>query len=438
VPVEQRSDYLTWSAEDRATVVHLGSSVVERLNRDIKKGLGATRRRGTELGGILLGHVEPGGGKGVWVDDYQLVPCEYAFGPSYVLSTADEAAFGEAFTSWSPKPGAATYAVGYFRSHTRDGLGLAPPDAELFSRYFGFFKAIALIVKPFATRDSVASFFVPVLGKLDPATPADEFTFGPAPGSEHETVEAVTPEPVRPEPPAPEPARKEPPAPEQPPAKVTPYKPAHPAPPAPPAVSQPFAPVVPPTANSRPTVSGAPQPSPEAQRILSNVLGAPGDLETRGRRRWDRPMFSDVAEPPSAWLRLLSWTLFLLAVLTFGGLAGYQYAGGKIPGLSPPPAASPPDAYSMGLAVERQGADLLVTWNRNSEAVQRAEGALLIITEPPGRKEVKLGFSELRNGIVMYKHLAPEVIFRFELALGGDRQLIDSITWRQGGQAPTP
>ena len=52
------------------------------------------------------------------------MPCEYASGPSYVLSANDKQQFKEAVERWQPSLDRDLYAVGYFRSHTRDGFSL--------------------------------------------------------------------------------------------------------------------------------------------------------------------------------------------------------------------------------------------------------------------------------------------------------------------------
>jgi hypothetical protein len=50
--------------------------------------------------------------------------------------------------------------VGFYRSHTREGLGLSGEDLEMYRRYLPDPWAVALLVKPFATRVSVGALFL--------------------------------------------------------------------------------------------------------------------------------------------------------------------------------------------------------------------------------------------------------------------------------------
>ena len=88
---------------------------------EIMRGFGAVPKRGAEVGGMLLGTIEAGRSTIVRIEDFDPVRCSYTRGPSYLLTDADgrpspmPAGVGTEF-----RRGA--YAVGYFRSHTRDGL----------------------------------------------------------------------------------------------------------------------------------------------------------------------------------------------------------------------------------------------------------------------------------------------------------------------------
>jgi hypothetical protein len=66
--------------------------------------------------------------------------------------------------------------VGYYRSHTRDGLALAPEDVELMDRYFPAASNIALVIKPFATKASQAGLFFRQGGVFPESSPL-EFPF---------------------------------------------------------------------------------------------------------------------------------------------------------------------------------------------------------------------------------------------------------------------
>src|SRR5215217_4124799 len=90
VPDPSLREYYLWQPPDKPFTVELALDVIDRMNVEIMRGFGAVRRRGTEVGGLLLGRIEPSADHTfVSVDDFEPVPCEYAFGPSYILSPQD-------------------------------------------------------------------------------------------------------------------------------------------------------------------------------------------------------------------------------------------------------------------------------------------------------------------------------------------------------------
>ena len=119
------------------------------------RGFGAVPRRGAEVGGILLG-AAASAGPALRVEDYVLVPIEYKRGPSYRLSDNDVAAFDAAVRQ--SRNGRILRPIGFFRSHTRDGVGLSEEDLGLLSNYLPEPESIALLIRPFATKPCVAVF----------------------------------------------------------------------------------------------------------------------------------------------------------------------------------------------------------------------------------------------------------------------------------------
>jgi hypothetical protein len=168
--------YYVWELPGKPIVVHLHLSVIDRMSAEVMRGFGAVPKRGAEVGGVLLGTIDQGEPTIVKVEDFEPVACDYKRGPSYLLTADDGAAFDDACVRAEPDPSRPTYAVGYFRSHTRDGLSLAPEDIGLLEHYFPSPSQIALLVKPFATKVSVASFFFREDG-LFPSTAPLEFPF---------------------------------------------------------------------------------------------------------------------------------------------------------------------------------------------------------------------------------------------------------------------
>ncbi len=168
--------YYIWEVPGKRVAIHLRLEVIDRMSVDILRGFGAVPKRGAEVGGVLAGTIEPGEVTIIRIEDFEAVPCKYVRGPSYLLTEYERMLFDEVCERRSAKNGGHTYALGYYRSHTRDGLSLGAEDIELLDKYFPEPAGIALLVKPFATKASVAGFFVRENGAFPAETPK-EFPF---------------------------------------------------------------------------------------------------------------------------------------------------------------------------------------------------------------------------------------------------------------------
>ena len=160
--------YFVWAAPGQPVVIHLRIEVVDRMGADIMRGFGLVPKRGAEVGGVLIGKIQAGGI--LKIEDFEAIPCMYSRGPSYLLSDAERTLFDQVCERRK------TEIVGFYRSHTRDGLALQPEDIQLVDRHFPSSARMALLVKPFATKPSVAGFFLPKNGVFPDATPL-EFPF---------------------------------------------------------------------------------------------------------------------------------------------------------------------------------------------------------------------------------------------------------------------
>ncbi len=166
---QEAPGYFVWQPPGKAYAVHLSLDVVDRLSADVMRGFGAVPKRGAEVGGVLLGSIEYGETCVVRVDDFEIVGCEYRRGPSYYLAETELEALAAAAGN--------ERAVGYYRSHTRDGaVTLGTEDLDAMERLFPDGGQVALLVKPFATKVSQAGFFVREDGVFPGETPL-EFPF---------------------------------------------------------------------------------------------------------------------------------------------------------------------------------------------------------------------------------------------------------------------
>src|ERR1700704_4045749 len=78
-----------WDVPAKPITIQLHFDVIDRMSPDILRGFGALKRRGAEVGGILLGRLEDGPRPTVIVEDFEPVVSEYLTRPPYNLSTND-------------------------------------------------------------------------------------------------------------------------------------------------------------------------------------------------------------------------------------------------------------------------------------------------------------------------------------------------------------
>ena len=167
----------TWEVPGKQVSIHLQYDVVDRLLMEVMRGFGSVPRRGAEVGGLLLGTSELTDRLTVKIEDYEPVACSYMNGPSYLLSERDMHEFADSYDRWRNGPDRRIYAVGYYRSHTRDGLSVTPEDTSLVKKYLPPPKSVVLVIKPFATKVSIAGFFFWEDGSMQTDSTYLEFPF---------------------------------------------------------------------------------------------------------------------------------------------------------------------------------------------------------------------------------------------------------------------
>ena len=375
---KDQGEFLVLKSSDAGLELRMAEELVRSIAADVMRGFAVTKRRGAEVGGLLIGSTR----KGVLqVDSCEVVPCEYAYGPSYLLSDNDGRAFAEAAARWAPGPGRDRYAVGVFRSHTRDGLLHDAADLELLQKFFDSTPAALLLVKPYATRAPEGALFLYGSNHEISPRPAVQFAL------EVQGVHAPRQAPARSSA-----SRVVPP----------PEAPRQPTPP----------PVVP--------VSEPPQPAPAAPKpeIAQRELFA-----------------AYTAEEASPIGRILAWSFYIACVLLCGFVGGYVAAGGELKTLLPggkPPA--PPDPYALGLRATPRGDSVLLEWNRQSALLNKASKAAVVVIAPSIYREVPVSIDELRRGYVLFKSDAPEGSLRIEIYVAPDRLIAERVVWKN----PTP
>lgn len=356
---QEAPGYFLWQPPGKAYVVHLSLDVVDRLNADVMRGFGAVPKRGAEVGGVLLGSIEYGETCVIRVDDFEIVPCEYRRGPSYYLSEPEMGALAAAAGN--------ERAVGYYRSHTRDGaMALGAEDLDVMASLFPDGGQIALLVKPFATKVNQAGIFV----------------------REGEVFPGETPE---------FPFRRREMLGEEAPARRSMYE-------------------------RKPRNRERREPEPE-----SGYESVPPGYSFDSR---PEPAYTEesLAPPPHAPKSAWVWLPLALIFLVLGAALGYQLTVTFVPGMR---ASEGAEGFKLGLAAVRSGNSLTVRWNREAPAVQAAQRGVLEISDGELTKSVALDAAHLKEGSVVYQPSSALVHFHLVVFISSSVTVNETADWKQ-------
>ncbi|MEP6961997.1 MAG: hypothetical protein ABI995_07960 [Acidobacteriota bacterium] len=367
---QEVSGYFTWEVPGKPVVVQLHLDVIDRLSAEVMRGFGAVPKRGAEVGGLLLGTVEVGEVITVKVEDFELVQCKYQRGPSFLLSEEERIGFREAVAKWQPDSSRPVHGVGFFRSHTRDGMTLAPEDLELLSEHFPGPKDIALLIKPFATKVSIAGFFAREAGAFPAETPK-EFPFRRRELTGEEAPPRRSMQERRPRPRG---MRSE---------------------------------------RGNEESSFISEEAPLSQPAPSQYMAASHD--------------TDVI-PPAPRRRGWIWFPLSFFFLVLGVALGFQAALSFAPELKRREGAQ---AFALNLAAGRNGDSLTVRWDRNSPAVQSAQVGVLEIEDGSYSNKVTLDAAHLHEGTVIYQNSSNTVTFRLVVTMGPNLNVTETVDWHQ-------
>jgi protein TonB len=413
--------FYTWAVPQKPVSVRIPFALIDRLEREAVESFRSLRSRGSEIGGLLLGYVSQGDPAAVSIEDYELVACDYSRGPLYRLSDADMGNLKRAMEQRRAAGGPVV--AGFFRSHTRKGLALDADDLALFKARFGDPRNVALLIRPFATKASTAGIFIWEDGAVQGDASYLEFPFRSselAPSRPVEEARQAASKEAEPESPAPvipkPPAR----------GQIVPIASRReiPLPPPPPPVQAPAPESVP------EDIPRAADPAPAPEIALPSFLeveekppvagkNAPADNSPAGR-------FGGKLTRMSAATAALLLALVLLFVYP-----GFLHRGSRLP-VSPRR-----DSSSLALRVERTAGELLLTWNRESDAIKSATRAVLSISDGEQRENVEMDLAQLRNGSIEYFPSGSDVVFRMEVT-GPDHTKTMSESVRVLRTRPSP
>ncbi len=376
---EHQAFYL-WEVPGKPISIEISYEAMDRMLLDALEGLGrVSRGRGVEAGGILLGTAErEGARRRIRIEDFRTVSCEHSFGPSYRLSERDEDELRRALEQWKRGPDRRLYAVGYWRSHTREELRLAAEDLEILSRYFAHPDQVALLIRPRGAGPGLAGFFFWEGGRIQSDAPYQTFPFearlGRGPSAKSARDRAATAE-----------ARA-----------------------------------------SEPAEDGPESPAPEARPPQQAPAEQP------------QFRFSMFEAPAPAPRRLRLWTILasLLLVLLAAGTVLLAAKGV----IRLPQSPAPRDPFSVYLGGRDDGGNVHLTWDRTAPAIRGAERGVLVIADGDQTRTLELSRDQLRHGSVVYRRITDRVSFRLEL-LWGRRSLAESWSYEarpSGGASGAP
>ena len=361
------AEYLSWQPPGAPVSVKIRLDVIEAMSAEVIEGFSALRRRGVEVGGLLIGRRE---NAIVFIDRYERVPCEYRFGPSYILSNQDKANFQETWARLHNNGNLSI--VGFYRSHTRKDLRLEQSDLEIVHRWFNDEASIFLIVKPLDIAHLTAEFFFWENGALPMQSAGREFAFRAtgAGGVAELKPQVLAPPPAAPQP-APSPILRD------------------------------------------GDVQSKELPPPPIPQFLRSKTGPPPERSFLGRY----------------WEALTA----LLLVLCAAGLFWWQHSSDNDSDSAEPPAvatrAAPsapspspapvtgdvPAPVSLGLEVRPAPGEWRVTWKRDLPVIQNARRGVLAIDDGAPRKQIGLDRGQLRVGNLRYRPSSDDVSFRLEV-----------------------
>ena len=459
------TSWYLWEAPQQPACVYVAFDVIDRLEHEVVENFRSLTSRGSEVGGILLGGVVSGAPAGIYVADYEAISCDYSRGPLYRLSETDLIRFERAVEQHSA---GSVQVVGFFRSHTRKGLVLDAEDLAFLDARFRNPHSLALVVRPFATKASVAGIFLRGENGFNSDVSVLEFPFrssqltpskkGPESSQAPPPVRAqVVPIATRREPSAvqPSPAAAAAPIPVIQPAAPPPEaKPATPAPappvavPAPPKAEAktPVPPVSEPASSPALSKSAAPPketasqaspkeatppkekevPAAKPQTAVKPQPTATAPVEAKPAPKLPEPLADAVNEDTKPSKVPMLTGILAAALLAFVLLFVYP---GFLHHSSRSSSGVTQDSSPLTLRVEHTGTDLLLTWNRDSAAIQNASHATLAITDGDRHENYDMDLAQLRTGSIVYSPLGADVSFRMEV-VGKDQSRTTTETLR--------
>lgn len=431
------SPFYLWQVPQKPVSVRIPFSLIDRLEREAVDSFRSLTSRGSEIGGLLVGDVSPGSPLVVSIADYDLIACDYSRGPLYRLSDADMGRFEQAIQQ---RLAAGRGVAGFFRSHTRKGISLDADDLAFFQARFRDPHHLALLVRPFATKASTAGIFIWENGKVNAEASCLEFPFRSSDlgaGQPAEAADAKAPAP----PAAPPQAAKGPvraqivPIASRREISLPPAPVAEAAPPSTPVAAAPatVATVTPPASAVEQKTAIVPEKQGKSEKpgkYDKNEKSIKADKAAKGEppapKATPAPARVEKAEAPIAIFAAENTAtaagtgkgmkLMLAAAASIAlFVALFVYPGLLRNNAKPGAVTARQDSSQLQLGVERKAGELLLTWNRDAEAIRNASKAVLSITDGQQHQNVEMDLALLASGRVVYSPSGTDISFKMEV-----------------------
>jgi proteasome lid subunit RPN8/RPN11 len=130
---------------------------MDGIRAAVADGFYRISRGGVEVGGVLFGARE---GNLLRILAFRPLACEYASGPSFMLSEKDQEALRRLLeTASSDSELEGLVPLGWYHSHTRSEIFLSDQDLEIYDRYFGEPWQISLVLRADKMKPVRGGFF---------------------------------------------------------------------------------------------------------------------------------------------------------------------------------------------------------------------------------------------------------------------------------------
>lgn len=139
-------DLIRWVDESDARPVEFSRSVIRQILTYAEDGFRKLSRGGIEVGGVLFGRRTPAG---LEIHAWREIECKHTRGPAFLLSNSDRQTLAKLLESAETDTALQVLEpIGWFVSHTRQGLGLTDEDRDLFQQFFDGPNHIAVVLRP--------------------------------------------------------------------------------------------------------------------------------------------------------------------------------------------------------------------------------------------------------------------------------------------------